>query len=318
MSHPQQTRSLAASINELNYRSDIVGTDPISMAIKDALQKVGAKPYGDPQNPQYIADPVASIVDFSITREKLALPSVGGNVIQDMYLENSELRKEIAKASTYLRSGCALAVIPDPFKDNNSGNPGADLGKRAFATVTPLAFSVIQEGGELTPVASPLKFVEHSFADAGSYGVEFKVPRNVMKHTPFAALNGLIYSSLLSGIGLAIDKAIAAKIAESTPETFTLAKAAAAAVKTAEIRGVTDGTSTKAAMDAGNLYLNGFSAELAEAPGNYLIIPKTYAVAIPELLRLIVKKELDGGWSFTLWTDIEALSTSDSLAWTVE
>ena len=94
-----------------------------------------------------------------------------------------------------------------------------------------------------------------------------------------------------------------------------MAAAATAKVKTGEIKGITDGTSAKATMVDGELYLNGFNAELCSAPGNFLIAPKFWSVAIPEQLRLLVKRELDGSFEFTMWTDLTALATADSLVW---
>ncbi len=308
-------RTLSSSISELNHRSvQNLGNDPISLLLKDALTKVGHKQVGDPDAPKFVADPIASVIEISIN-DKLDLLVAGSNALTDMYFSREELRLAVAKASTYLQAGVSLAVMPDPFKDNHSGNPGALLGHNQFATVTPLVLQNIAEGQELTPVASPIKFQDFKFAEVSSSGVQFSISRRTAKDTPFLQLHGMIYKSIAEGIAHAIDAAIAAKIASYTPTAFTLAAAATAKVKTGEIKGITDGTSAKATMVDGELYLNGFNAELCSAPGNFLIAPKFWSVAIPEQLRLLVKRELDGSFEFTMWTDLTALATADSLVW---
>lgn len=313
----QNTRTLSSSITELNQRSvQKLGTDPISLLLKDALNKVGHRPVGDNENPTYIADPMASMIEISIN-EKLDLPVTGSNVLADMFFSQKELRLALAQASTYLQAGVSLAVQPDPFKSNPSGN-GVLLGKNQFATVTPLVLQTVADGQELVEVDSPIKFEAFKFAETSSLGVQFIITRRQFKDSPFMALHGMILKSIIEAVAHAIDETIAAKIAASTPAAFTLAAAAAAKVKTGEIAGITDGTSSKAAMVDGDLYLNGFNAELSAAPGNYLIVPKFWSVAIPEQLRLLVKRGLDGSFEFTIWTDLTALSTSDSLAWSVE
>lgn len=316
MTH-QNTRTLSSSISELNYRSvQNLGNDPISILLKDAFTKVGHKPVGNPDAPKFVADPMASMIEININ-DKLDLPVAAANALTDMFFSREELRLAVAKASTYLQAGVSLAVMPDPFKDNYSGNPGALLGHNQFATVTPLVLQNIAEGQELTPVASPIKFQDFKFAEVSSSGVQFSISRRTAKDTPFLQLHGMIYKSIAEGIAHAIDAAIAAKIAASTPAAFTLAAAATAKVKTGEIKGITDGTSAKATMLDGELYLNGFNAELCASSGNYLIVPKFWSVAIPEQLRLIVKRELDGSLEFTLFTDLTALATADSLVWSV-
>lgn len=318
MSHPQQTRSLSSSIAEINHRNvQDLGNDPISLLLKDAMTKTGHKQVGDPANPKFAVDPMASMIDINLS-EKLSLPTSGANTLQDMYFSDVELRLAVAQASTYLRAGVGLAVAPDPYANNTSGQPGANLGKNQFATVTPVVLQNVADGQELVPVDSPIKFTPYKFAETGSLGVQFVISRRQFRDTPFMALHGLIYKSLADGIARAIDKVIAAAVAAKTPAAFTLAAAAAAKVKAGEIAGITDGTSTKAAMVEGDLYLNGFNAELAAAPGNYLIAPKTFAVAIPEKMTVLVKRGMNGSFEFTLWTDLTALSTADSLAWSVE
>lgn len=318
MSHPQQTRSLSSSITELNHRNvEQLGNDPISLLLKDAAVKTGAKPVGDINNPTYVADPMASMIDINLG-QMLSLPTTGTNTTHDMQFKDVELRLAIAQASAYLRAGVGLAVTPDPYENNTSGQPGVNFGQNQFLTVTPVVLQNIAEGQELVSTASPVKFSPYKFAETGSLGVSFTVSRRQMKDTPFLALHGMIYQSLLSGIGSAIDKTISAKIAASTPAAFTLAAAAAANVKASEIIGVTDGSSAKASMVEGKLYLDGFQAELSAAEGSYLVVPKTFAVAIPEKLTVIVKRLMNGAFEFTLWVDLTALSTDDSLAWSVE
>lgn len=312
----QDQRGLTSSITELQQRGlPVLQEDHISQLLSDASKKTGYAPVGDSSNPTYVPDPVASMIEISMG-DKVQMPMDASNTLADMFFSQKELRLAVAQASTYLSAGCALAVIPDEFKSSEEATPQVIYARHTFATVAPLVLQSVPEGDELTPADSPVQFYPFKFAEVSSEGLQFKIGRRQAKDTPVLQLHGMIYKALVEAIAHKIDEAIAAKIAASTPTAFTLAKAAAAKVKTAEIKAVTDGTSTKAVMNEGNLYLDGFAAELSSAPGNHLIVPRYWAVAMPELLRLLVERDSTGGYIFTMWTNIEALSTSQSLAWT--
>jgi len=288
--------------------------DPIKLLLKDLATKSGFLQFGTQEEPRYVPTPVASFMNIGFS-DVVPSPVVSNNTLANMLFENDMLRAAVYEASAYLKAGVKMAVIADPNAETTQEIIQA---QHTYCTAEPLNYEFLVDGENLTDQPSPFAFQSFKIAEEASVGATFTLSRRTLKDTPQFALNGLLYDAIAGGIGKAIDKAMAAHIGSLTLAPFTLGAVAARGLGMNDIAGITSGSSTDATLDRGELFLKGVKANLCASVGNFILAPSKFAVAVPQDLRITAKRLQNGGVEFTIWTNIEVLSTtqSNTAAWT--
>ncbi|QIC60178.1 hypothetical protein FSC12_01840 [Acinetobacter schindleri] len=288
--------------------------DPIKVLLDHLSEQTGAIAFGNGDEPRYLPVVPASTITVNFSNA-VPSPVVSTNVLANMAFKSDTLRAAVYKASAYLNAGVQMAVIDDPT-DALAGREILSA-RNTFCSSEPLKYEILADGEELTEQPLPFEFQTFKIADDASVGATFTITRRQLKDTPQHALHGLMLDAIAGGIGKAVDTRIATHLAGLELGQFTLAKAAARGLSMADLVGVTDGTSEAVALDRGELFLKGISAELCQAEGSYILAAGKFAVAVPQEVRITAVRQKNGSVEITIWTNIEVLATdhSNTAAW---
>ena len=289
--------------------------DPIKVLLDDLATKTGAIQFGTQENPRFVPVPAASIINVGFS-DVVPSPVVSSNTLANMLFEDDMLRAAVYDASAYLKAGVKLAVIADPNADTTRE---ITFAQHTFCSAEPLNYEFLADGTSLTDQPSPIALQGFKIAEDASVGATFTLSRRTLKDTPPFVLNGLLYDAIAGGIAKAVDKAMSAHLTSLTVAPFTLAAAATRGLSMGDIVGITSGSSTDAILDRGELFLRGVKAHLCEAVGSFIFAPAKFAVAVPQNLTVTAKRLNNGAVSFTIWTNIEVLATtqSNTAVWSV-
>lgn len=191
---------------------------------------------------------------------------------------------------------------------------------KAFAVVNPAELSLIPDDDDMTVSDLPLFLASIDRDNQKSYGVTYKLSRRQQKMRGEEQTAAEVLTAIFTGLSRIVDKLALEAILANTPENFTLAKAAAAGVRFADLRAMigTAGTGAMVRQD-GQLVAAGVPGELTNVTTQTVIgqFDRALAMLGTDMSVLVNRLNTNGDMTISAWLSVDAVAPDAGRFWTV-
>ncbi len=237
--------------------------------------------------------------------------------------ETRSIAEAIFQQSRFVQAGGNLEFWPhiEP-QFINTGSTERTMGlvvqPKSFAVVNPADMALIGDDADVTVSDIPLFLSAIDRNNQKSYGVAFKLTRRQMKERGDEQTAAELLTGIYSGVARIVDKLALQAVLANTPEAFSLAKAAAAGVRVADLRGLVGTDATGASFRAdGQLVAAGIPAELTPVTDQTVIgqFDRALAVVGPDMSVLVNRLNANGDVTVTAWLSVDAVAPDAGRFW---
>lgn len=325
----EKTRRSLIGKTETRTEPQVQAVDVVLEAITEAQRSQAAVPvipHGFTEPTGFIGRPAASLrtlvlKDTAMTFGKDGQVKVGHGL--NSAGETRSVADAIFQQSRFVQAGGNLEFWPhiEPQLINTGSTErtmGLVVQPRFFSVVNPATLSQIDDDADVTVSGAPLFLADITRSGQKSYGVAFKLTRRQMKERGDEQTAAELLTGIYSGVARIVDELALAAILANNPETFTLAKAAAAGVRVADLRSLVGTAGTGASFRAdGQLVAAGIEGELTPVTDKTVIgqFDRALAVVGSDMFVQSNRLNVNGDVTVTAWLSVDAVAPDAGRFW---
>ncbi|GEM_PF-1862678 len=226
---------------------------------------------------------------------------------------------EIARRSVVAQAGANIVVIP--FAPNSLPGEVMTRTNSGLIVVQPANVAPVADGAEIPVSDLPFLRADIDRATIPMLGVEFSLPRSVMRQYFYGELPDILMASIGMGITNALDALLLGALDAANLGAFSLGAAAGKSLTFGELRGVIGTSGTGATVNENReLTVSGVLAELSSETANtYIAAWDRMGIALASNITLITKRDsaASGSVAVTALLNAMPLVPDASYAWKV-
>lgn len=188
-----------------------------------------------------------------------------------------------------------------------------------FRLVEAAQYAHVPDGEEVTESGHPFFNAPIPMDDSVSYAFRTKITRKQLNDVGGSRTHEALTNAITLGLANLADKVLLDAIIATSPQAYSLAKAAARGLRFHELRALVGTAANGASIDNGKLYVSGVNAELTPAvTGTVVGAFNRAAVAVSPYIQLHTERlNLNGDVYVTTWANMVPLIPDATAFWTV-